>query len=280
MNDTSQFGTFAPKGLSKRLIEMTLSMPDTWFGRRRAYFLRKIGLMFLKGKPVDVERFGARLRLYPYHNVCEKRVLFTPQYFDFEERFYLNTFLEKHPGHFTFLDIGSNIGAYALCAGAQAKCQATIIAVEPQPDIFDRLIYNIQQNGQGCIKAISCAIADKSGELTLFLNSENKGQSSVKIVGTTQGNSVKVPALSLLDLIEQEGLSSIDIIKLDVEGAEDLIIGPFFKDAQKSFFPKLIIIEDGRKQWQTDIPQILSDNGYALKKQTRLNLIYELERDL
>ena len=47
---------------------------------------------------------------------------------------------------------------------------ARILAVEPQPEIFDRLTYNIRLNPFGTIKAVDCAVADKPGELTLFLD--------------------------------------------------------------------------------------------------------------
>lgn len=275
MNDTSPFGTHSPTGLADTLTTKSNSMPDTWFGRRKAYILRRIAMIILRGKPVDVERFGAKMRLYPYQNICEKRILFTPQYFDSRERNYLESFIANHQGILNFIDIGANVGAYSLFAATHTKQEAKILAVEPQPEIFNRLVYNIQQNSQGSIKAVSCAIADKKGELTLFLNTENHGQSSVKIVETAQASSIRVPAITLMDLLEQEDFDKIDAIKLDVEGAEDLILEPFFRTAPDHLHPRLIIIEDGRNQWQTDIPHLLTEKGYILKAQTRLNLIYE-----
>ena len=75
-----------------------------------------------------------------------------------------------HPRRFTFVDIGANVGAYSLFVAARAGGTARILAVEPQPDIFDRLAYNISLNPFGTIKAVDCAVADKTGELTLFLD--------------------------------------------------------------------------------------------------------------
>ena len=56
----------------------------------------------------------------------------------------------------------------------------------------------------------------------------------------------------------------MDAIKLDVEGAEDLILDPFFRDAPAALYPSLFLIEDGRDQWQIDLPKLLAENGYAL----------------
>lgn len=44
------------------------------------------------------------------------------------------------------------------------------MAVEPQKDVFARLSYNIAQNPFHTVKAVACAVADKTGELTLFID--------------------------------------------------------------------------------------------------------------
>jgi FkbM family methyltransferase len=272
MNDTSPFGAHAPAGFPRWVLERTRNLSNGWASRRLAFILRRLAVRKLHGAPVDVETLGARMRLYPYNNVCEKRILFTPQYFDPEER----RILEGRIGDaFTFVDIGANVGAYALFVAARAGGSARILAVEPQPEIFDRLTFNISQNPFGTVKAIACAVADKTGELTLFLDPRNKGESSVKIVGSVQAGSVRVPAITLVDLLRQEGFSKVDAIKLDVEGAEDLILDPFFRDAPTSLYPSLLLIEDGRGQWQIDLPNLLEAKGYRLIAHTRLNLVYE-----
>ena len=88
---------------------------------------------------------------------------------------------------------------------------------------------------------------------------------------------VRVPSVALLDLLQAEGFTTVDAIKLDVEGAEDLILDPFFRDAPESLYPSLFLIEDGRDQWQIDLPKLLESKGYRLARQTRLNLLFERE---
>jgi len=273
MKDTQPYGAHAPTGLVARIAARTSRLPyRSWAARRLALFLRRIGIGLLRGRPLDVERYGARMRLYPYNNNCEKKVLFTPQFFDPEERELLRARLA--PGC-TFLDIGANIGAYALFVAAFAGPRARILAVEPQPDVFDRLTYNIGQNPFGTVKAVACAVADKAGELTLFVDPRNRGESSLKIVGTNEGAQIRVPAVTLLDLAQGEGITRIDAIKLDVEGAEDLILEPFFRTAPASLHPRLLLVENGTDQWQIDLPALLQANGYRLLARTRLNLIFE-----
>ncbi|HEY8383017.1 MAG TPA: FkbM family methyltransferase [Microvirga sp.] len=270
--DPRPFGAHAPTGFARWTIERTRTLPDRWAARRLAFMLRHLAVRSLGGSPLDVETLGARMRLYPYNNVCEKRILFTPQFFDPEERAILESRIREG---FAFVDIGANVGAYSLFVAARAGSSARILAVEPQPDIFDRLTYNIRQNPFGTVKAVACAVADKGGELTLFLDPRNSGESSVKIVGSGEAHAIRVPAVTLVDLLREEGFARLDAVKIDVEGAEDLILDPFFRDAPEDLHPSLVIIEDGRGQWQIDLPALLEEKGYRLIAQTRLNLVYE-----
>ena len=273
MKDASPYGTYAPTGLVAAIARRTASIPaESWGGRRLALFLRRFAISLLRGRPLDVERYGARMRLHPYNNNCEKKVLFTPQFFDPAERAVLRERLT--PGC-VFLDIGANIGAYALFVAAFAGPAARIVAVEPQPDVFDRLSYNIAQNPFHTVKAVACAVADKAGELTLFIDPRNRGESSLKIVGTNEGAQIRVPAVTLLDLVRAEGLERIDAVKLDVEGAEDLILEPFLREAPAALLPRLLLVENGTDQWQLDLPKLLEGHGYRELTRTRLNLVFE-----
>lgn len=273
MSDPRPYGTYAPAGLVAAITRRTNSIgTENWYGRRLALMLRRIAISLLGGKPLDVTRYGARMRLHPYNNNCEKKVLFTPQFFDPQERALLK---ERLPQDCVFLDIGSNIGAYALFVAAFAGPQSRIVAVEPQKDVFERLSYNIAQNPFHTVKAVACAVADKTGELTLFIDPRNRGESSLRIVGTNEGAQVTVPAVTLLDLLRSEGLTRVDAIKLDVEGAEDLILEPFLREAPESLLPRLLLIENGTGQWQLDLPKLLKEHGYRELPPSRLNLMFE-----
>lgn len=273
MSNADPFGTYEPRGFAKRVLDCTRRLPKTWLGQRMSYFLRTLAIRSLKGKPLDVEALGIKMRLFPGNNVSEKRMLFAPQYFDTVE---LGILSERIAENVRFIDVGANVGSYALFVAARSGGGARILAIEPQPEIFDRLVFNIAQNPFGTVKAVDCAVADKLGELTLFLDPVNRGESSLKIVGSSQTEAIRVPAVPLMTLIEREGFKRIDAMKIDAEGSEDLILGPFFRDAAEELYPKLLIIEDSHTLWQFDIPELLEKKGYRLLIRTRLNLIYEL----
>ncbi len=170
VNDLSPFGEFRPHGGLKRLLRFTQNAGLHWLGRRAALLARGYSLRRLRARPVDVtvETVRARMRLYPFNNACEKRLLFTPQLADREERHYLASRIK--PG-MAFLDIGAGVGAASLFVALRAGAGARVLAVEPQPMLFERLVYNLRQNPAATIKALDCAVADIDGKVTLFSQS-------------------------------------------------------------------------------------------------------------
>ena len=271
------FGAHEPMGFIARSIGWTRGLTSRWAHVRLASALRKVAMRQLGPAPVDTVTLGAKMRLFPHNNLCDKRILFTPQLFDVVERQWLGKAVEAANAAgkgFAFVDIGANVGAYSLFVAALAGPGAHILAVEPQPDIFARLIANIGFNSFGSIMAVDCAVADKPGELTLFLDPRNKGESSVRLLRSSATMAVKVPAVTLLQLLTDKGYTHVDAMKLDVEGAEDLILEPFLHTAPESLWPKLIVIEDSANRWQVDLCKLLAESGYRELAHTRLNLVY------
>lgn len=271
--EPAPFGRYAPRAIMSRILGATRGADASWLGRRRAFFWRSLAMRSLNGRPLDVEALGARMRLFPDKNVCEKRILFTPQYFDEEERLFLKRRLHDA---FVFIDIGANIGGYSLYVGAQAGPRCKILAIEPQPAVFERLTYNIRQNPFATIKALNCAVADQDGEITLFLDRTNQGGASMRLVHSgDNGPTLRAPALTLANIVEKEGFDHVDAVKIDAEGAEDLILEPFFRTAPETSWPKLLLLEHAPNRWAIDLEALLIERGYALVLHTRRNIAYE-----
>ncbi len=268
VNDLSAFGRHAPHGLVEAILEITRGSPATWGGQRRAFFLRALAIKLLRGLPLDVESLGARMRLYPANNQCEKRLLFTPHYFDAAERALLASVASDD---LHFVDIGASAGAYALFMAGLAGARAKILAVEPNPVIFERLIYNIRQNPFATVKALECAVADREGEITLFLDAQNQGRTSVRI-SDAPGDTLKVPARTLKDILASEGYERMDALKIDVAGAEDVILEPFFRQAAPELWPRLILCARSSTAWSVDLERMLPAYGYREVLRSRENI--------
>lgn len=271
------FGRFRPSSLTERLIGLAEALPVSWIGMRGAFLARKLATRLLRGRPLDVVRFGARMRLRPYGNTSEKRIAFTPHLFDAAERAVLVAAAREQPG-FVFLDIGANIGGYALAVAAQAGAQSTILAVEPQQDLFERLSFNARLNGFGNLKLVNCALADQNGYVDLFLNKWQSGEASIRLVSDPDVPVLRVPSMTLLALASSEGLVQIDALKISIEGAEEIVLMPFFEAAPKSLWPVLIVIEATALADSPALREALSSRGYAEEATMRNHVVMRRPR--
>lgn len=265
------FGTYEPEEAIKRLMARVRSFPTNWAGKRLAFFLRRRGLNRLTA-PVDTVVIGLRLRLYPFDNLCEKRVLFTPDLFDKQERAFLAEQARAAQDGFYFVDIGANVGLYSLWVASKSK-HAKVLAFEPQQAVYDRLLDNIALNDfQDQIAPLKMAVSDTEGTLELAIDAKNKGASgkSADQVGTEQ-----VPMRPLLDVIKDQGWPRIDAVKIDIEGAEDIALAPFFETAPEDLLPRYIIMEWAPDRWDRDLGGLMEKAGYRVKIDTRMNKIYE-----
>ena len=83
-------------------------------------------------------------------------------------------------------------------------------------------------------------------------------------------------AKSLIDFIRDENIRNISAMKIDVEGNEESIIIPFLDCAEKKLLPLIMIIEKNDDFWKTNLLKKLKQNGYIVKRKTRMNYILEL----
>lgn len=275
-NDSaSPFGTYAPAGIPSLFIGLSRRMSNKWFSEKLAFMLRRPLILYNGRKPLDVKTFGLELRLYGFDNVAEKRLLYTPQYFDPREREMLRLSLTDN---YVFVDIGSNAGGYALYVAAETSPGARIVAIDPQLEMMERLRFNVEHNGLGNITLLPVALGSHEGEIDLYVNRSNRGQSSTARRPSKRAAPVRVPVTTLLAVIDRLALNHIDALKIDAEGAEDTILVPFFENAPHSLWPRLVIVENAAGGWKTDLFGVLESKGYEAAESTRLNRIFRLSR--
>jgi FkbM family methyltransferase len=227
------------------------------------------------GDCVDMELFGSKMRLYQRGNASEKRALFAPQFFDHDDRLALAELAEDAA---VFVDIGANIGLYSFSvARAFADFKDTkIVSVEPHPEIHRRLAFNKSVNPALPIHLFQGGIGAQEDEMQLLTGNGNLGQTRIlRDDEEPHPESITVPIITLMSLCEKFGLSRIDGMKVDVEGFEEAVLLPFFKNAPDALLPRVIVIEDNRKDWATDILAAAAIRGYRLVKKTHMNLLLE-----
>jgi FkbM family methyltransferase len=124
-----------------------------------------------------------------------------------------------------FVDVGANLGYYSLVAGRQlAAGSGHVIAFEPSPTLFRRLAGHVRQNGLTNVTLRQVAVADTAGTLPLYLGSaKNLGATSL-IAGNDRALEIDVPVDSLTELLRTADVPRVQLIKIDVEGAEHLVL--------------------------------------------------------
>jgi FkbM family methyltransferase len=266
----SQFGFHAPNSLVRTLINICQSQPVTPIGRRTALWLRRLA-MLIHGPVFDVAVKGIHLRLYPGDNVGERKFLFMPQFFDPEEMTLLATRL---PRNGTFVDIGANVGLYTLNAARTLGPGGRIMAFEPGPEASRRLRKNLSLNmTDATITHIDCAVGATEGVMGLNLDSSNLGGSS--LVHQHGGEATPVKVRPLLNVLDEAGIRSIDLLKIDIEGAEDQALIPFFDQAPESLYPKVMIVERSESAWKQDLLTRLEQAGYRRFGNSKMNWLLE-----
>lgn len=274
VDDTSPFGTYAGGDQFSKHIARIRLLPRNWLGKRLMFAFRRMARKHI-GDCVDMELFGAKMRLYQKGNASEKRALFAPQFYDLEDRLALAELAEDGA---VFVDIGANIGLYSFSAARTfaAFKDTKIVSVEPHPDIHRRLAFNRSLNPSLPIELFKGGIGAKEDEMQLLTGDDNLGQTRIlREDEEDHAESITVPIITLMGLCEKFGLNRIDGMKVDVEGFEEAVLLPFFENAPDTLLPRLIVIEDNRKEWDTDILAVAAIRGYRLAKKTHMNLLLE-----
>lgn len=138
------------------------------------------------------------------------------------------------------VDVGANFGYYTLLAAGAVGPEGKIYSFEPSPRNYSLLAKNVRENNYSNIEAIPKAVSNHTGSAELFLSSESSG--GHKLSGATAaGDSVSVETVALDDFFA-EMPHGIDILKLDAEGAEDMVLDGMQRVLEKS--PNMVLFTE------------------------------------
>ncbi len=167
----------------------------------------------LAGLEIHVEKGGAFCALELFQEIFRDDGHFQPPGFD-------------DPPPAAVADLGANHGFYALRV-KQKFPQCRMVCVEPNPYVFPLLEKNLRANGFGDVAAVHAAVAASDGpmdfELVRAVHSiSGRGLSLVERSWMRPEfvERVQVPGARLERLLDEQGFDRIDILKVDVEGAE------------------------------------------------------------
>jgi FkbM family methyltransferase len=120
----------------------------------------------------------------------------------------------------TMVDVGANWGYFSLLAASAVGANGRVVSLEPDPRQFATLESNVRLNAFTQIAPLRQAAAAAAGDATLLGYVDDAGNRGVSRLGTqvSNGPTFDVKCVAIDDVVA--GLPHVDVIKVDVEGAE------------------------------------------------------------
>jgi len=116
------------------------------------------------------------------------------------------------------IDCGAHIGTYVRRALAEGA--ARVVAIEPAPGNVECLRRNFpEQVASGSVVIRAAGVWDKQDKLTLYEDPQNSAAAGFVQPGQRHQASVEVPLTTIDQIVEELGLTKVDIIKMDIKGA-------------------------------------------------------------
>ncbi len=171
---------------------------------------------------------GKDLKVRIYTHDIIGRDIYVKGMFEKAECMFVTNFLKEG---MTFFDIGANLGQYTLLGAKRVGSNGRVHSFEPSSRMFSELNFNVSLNGfsNSCILN-NVAVSEKEGigklskyeaggEVYGSLGNQNWAESSKPLVGHEE---VKTTTLNVY--IKEHNISHVDLIKIDIEGAELLAL--------------------------------------------------------
>lgn len=138
----------------------------------------------------------------------------------------------------TIVDLGAHIGLASLFLSVVLG-DPTIVALEADPALVQQTLANTAGHD---VTVVNAAIASETGKRSFYTSDESWANSFERTL--PQQNEIKIDALSLADALDRAGLERVDLMKIDVEGAEwGLLTDPAFTDRTDAIIGELHGIE-------------------------------------
>ena len=246
--------------------QAVLTRLATWYLRdcpvvRGRGFVNRLLGNFLEVRTLD----GIRIRLINPLEHHQRMLLFGAPY-EPEVTVFLREVLR--PG-MVFIDVGANLGYYTLLGAKRVGSRGQVHAFEPAPLQFQHLTLNVRTNQVANVVLNKCAVADHVGEIQFFVSDGwNQGTHSLGMVQRNM-RARQVKCTSLDEYVSEASLDRVDVVKMDVEGAE-LLVCRGARRMLASLKPAVIVFEACEKWARAvghstrDVKGFLEDCGYTM----------------
>ena len=174
----------------------------------------------------------------------------------------------------TFIDAGAHVGLYTLFASRMVGERGVVLAIEPSSREFERLAHNLQANTVQNVRLRRAALSDRRSQARLTIaEARHSGHNTLGLFAyeiTRPAGTEVVPTERLDDIVREERLGRVDVIKMDLEGAELLALEGA-REVLQRFRPLLLLeLSDRSLQHQQARSALVWDMlercGYAIHR--------------
>jgi FkbM family methyltransferase len=160
----------------------------------------------------------------------------------------------------SFVDVGANWGYFTLLGASLVGDAGRVVSLEPDPRLFRVLGENVERNGGlRQVGLLQVAAAERPGSLMLAGFDETEGNFGLSRIVREPGSGeqvFQVRAQPLDEIFEEQGLERIDLLKMDIEGAEGAAIAGM-RDALLKRKVRRLLVEIH--------PNQMAEQGYAVE---------------
>lgn len=189
-------------------------------------------------------------------SLLDEKLLFGE--FETMERRFVKRLLRRD---MTVVDVGAHHGLYTLLASKCVGWRGRVVAIEPSARECVRLEKHLRLNRSSNVQLIPCAVGEEPGEAQLHVVERfNDGCNSLRTPNTPEPvKTTPVKVRRLDDILSELGISTVDFIKLDAEGAELSVLYGAMKLLNRSPRPAMLAeVQDIRtKPWGYAAREIL-----------------------
>jgi FkbM family methyltransferase len=139
---------------------------------------------------------------------------------EFSSEIKVSLFLSQLKGE-VFIDVGAEYGHYSLML---SKNFQKVLAFEPSPKAFPHLINNIRMLRARNVLALKYAISDKDGIFPFYIAIRRGYDSLIRRDEIETEGVIECRTYTLATILKLFSLSKVDLIKVDVEGAEYMVL--------------------------------------------------------
>jgi len=200
---------------------------------------------------LDVSVYGLSVRLPATDDVILESVIREGHY----QPFFTQLFVQSCQPGMTVVDVGAHVGLYTLLAARRVLPHGRVFAFEPDPDNFALLELNTRVNNLSWfVTARKIALGNEEGIRPLYRDVRNSGCRSFNADNVAiLKDSISAEVTTLGRALSDHGCSKVDLIKVDVEGAEGLVFAGAWEVLESN--PLSVFLEF----WPTGMTRMGSD---------------------